>query len=290
MAGRYEFHDKGIDLFIKALAKLNDEMKKENSEKSVVAFIWVPNSIKEIKQELLQSKNYYQDVDDTIHDMLDEIKDKMIYGIMSKKELTEDYLLGESVKRQLEKMVVRFNLNGNPPLCTHNLYNEQSDEMMNALKQNGLLNSKEDKVKVILYPIYLTGADQLIDLGYYEAIMACHLGVFPSYYEPWGYTPMEAGALGVASVTTDLSGFGKYLQQISPDKKNPGIYVLKRLNRKDEDVTEDLFKVFNDFKNLSKQERIENKLKAKSLADTCDWKILAENYIKAHDIAAMKNG
>ncbi|MBW2184607.1 MAG: glycosyltransferase, partial [Deltaproteobacteria bacterium] len=117
-----------------------------------------------------------------------------------------------------------------------------------------------------------------------------HLGVFPSYYEPWGYTPMEAGALGIASVTTDLAGFGRYVQKHGITNKNPGIYVLKRHNMPVDNVVEQLTKIFSKFKSLSKQDRIENKLRAKRLADMADWNILIENYLEAHNLAVERNG
>jgi glycogen(starch) synthase len=151
------------------------------------------------------------------------------------------------------------------------------------------MNTEQDRVKVIFYPMYLTGADQLTDLNYYEAIMASHLGVFPSYYEPWGYTPLETGALGIASITTDLAGFGRYIQKHSTNKKNPGIYVLERLNKSEGEVETSLFEILKEFSALTKQDRIENKLRAKRLADLADWNLLVENYIKAHNLAVERH-
>jgi glycogen(starch) synthase len=250
----------------------------------------VPSGAKEIRPEVLQNKSYFDDVAESVYDRTDEIKERIVNGLVSKKPLDYEYLFGKQFLLEEEKKVLRFSKSGNPPPATHYLYNEQDDEILRAFKANGLNNSKEDRVKVVFYPIYLTGADQLLDLSYYEAIMACHLGVFPSYYEPWGYTPLEAGACGIASVTTDLAGFGKYVQKISDGKKNQGIYVLNRLNKSDEEVTNNLLKVFMEFTLSSKQDRIDNKLRAKRIADTADWALMAENYIKAHNLAADRNG
>ena len=290
IAGRYEFHDKGIDVFIKALGNLNDELKKKYPEKTIVAFIWVPAAYKEVKFELLENRSYFDDIQESVTDIGEDIKDKIIYAIISKKDINEEFLLGSSLLKDVERKMARFAREGKPPLSTHNLYNEQNDEILKSLNQSNLTNNKEDRVKVVFYPIYLNGADQLLDLNYYEAMMACHLGVFPSYYEPWGYTPLEAGALGIASVTTDLAGFGRYIQKFADGKKNQGIYVLERLNRSDDAVINNLSKLFLEFAISSKQDRIENKLKAKKLADSADWNILAENYLKAHNLAAERNG
>jgi len=114
--------------------------------------------------------------------------------------------------------------------------------------------------------------------------------VFPSYYEPWGYTPLEAAALGVSSVTTDLAGFGRYVNEKSVQSKNPGIFVLKRLGKKDEDVVKELTNSFYYFSSLSKQDRIKNKMEAQRLASLADWDVLIKNYIEAHNLAIKRLG
>jgi glycosyltransferase involved in cell wall biosynthesis len=176
----------------------------------------------------------------------------------------------------------------NPPLSTHDLYNEDQDAILNTFRQLGLDNSEQQKVKVIFYPIYLTGADGLLDTSYYESMLGSHLGVFPSFYEPWGYTPLEGAALGVPSVTTDLSGFGKYLQSQETSKKYPGVFVLPRLGKNDDEVTNELTKTMYDFAKLSAHDRIENKISARNIAEIANWKTFAENYIKAHNLALKK--
>jgi glycogen(starch) synthase len=170
------------------------------------------------------------------------------------------------------------------------LQDEQNDSIIKALNEAGLLNKKEDRVKVVFYPIYLTGADRLLDLGYYECMQGSHLGIFPSYYEPWGYTPLEAAALGVSSVTTDLAGFGRYINEKSAQNKNPGIFVLKRLGKKDDEVVEELANALYYFSSLSKQERIKNKMEAQRLATLADWEVLIKNYIEAYNLAVKKGG
>ncbi len=112
-----------------------------------------------------------------------------------------------------------------------------------------------------------------------------HLGVFPSFYEPWGYTPLEGGALGVASVTTDLSGFGRYIFEHIDTKKLPGVFVLPRLGKKDNEVVKGLSKVLYTFSQYSRQERVNNKIAARKIAEKADWGIMAENYITAHNMS-----
>ncbi|GAI14447.1 unnamed protein product, partial [marine sediment metagenome] len=240
LCGRYEFRAKGIDIFIKALAKLNEKLKKENSNKTIVAFFWVPGNIRAIKTGLLENKTFFKDIKDAVDDNIGEIKNRVIYSIVSKKSITEKNIFDEDFLHENKKKVLKLMKKGDPELTTHDLQDEQNDSIIKSINKAGLLNKKEDRVKIVFYPIYLTGADRLLDLGYYECMQGSHLGVFPSYYEPWGYTPLEAAALGVSSVTTDLAGFGRYVNEKSVQTKNPGIFVLKRLGKKDDEVVEEL--------------------------------------------------
>jgi glycogen(starch) synthase len=127
----------------------------------------------------------------------------------------------------------------------------------------------------------------LLDLNYYEAMQGSHFGVFPSFYEPWGYTPLEAGALGVASVTTDLAGFGRFaLQQKGDDPK--GVFVIKRMGKQEDEATDELAKLLYYFTKLQKKKRVENKIEARRLANLADWDILINNYINAQNMAIDK--
>jgi len=290
LCGRYEFRAKGIDIFIKALAKLNEKLKKEESNKTIVAFFWVPGNIRAIKTGLLENKTFFEDITDAIDDDIGEIKNRIIYSIVSKKSITEKNIFDEDFLHENKKKVLKLMKKGDPELTTHDLQDEKNDSIIKSLNEAGLLNKKEDRVKVVFYPIYLTGADQLLDLGYYECMQGSHLGVFPSYYEPWGYTPLEAAALGVSSVTTDLAGFGRYVNEKSAQSKNPGIFVLKRLGKKDEEVVEELANALYYFSSLSKQERIKNKMDAQRLAALAEWEVLIKNYIEAYNLAVKKGG
>ncbi|MBN1503215.1 glycogen/starch synthase [Candidatus Woesearchaeota archaeon] len=290
ISGRYEYRDKGLDVFTKALARLNKMLVDKMSDKTIVAFYWVVGQGKNIKLSILQDKSYFHDIKDGLEDSKKEIIDRIIYLLLAEETLSNETLLGQSLYQETIRRSMRLKKEGLPPVSTHDLFNEEKDLIINGLAQNKLNNKEEDKVKVVYYPMYLTGADQLLDLTYDEAVMATHLGVFPSYYEPWGYTPLETGAFGIASVTTDLAGFGQYINKEKKDKDGAeGIYVIKRLNKNDEEVVEELSGIMYKFTQLSKQERIENKLKAKRLASTADWKILVENYIMAHSMAIQKH-
>ena len=286
IAGRYEFHDKGIDIFIKALGLLNKKMKESGHKKTIVSFIWVPANIRNIKPELLENKTYYEDIKDSFEEVIGDIKRDIINLMISNKKITKESLLDKKFLLELKGKTKRFNKNGTPPISTHDLYSE--DIIINTIREAGLDNKKDDPVKVIFYPTYLSGADGLLDLSYYEAMQGSHLGIFPSYYEPWGYTPLEAGALGVASITTDLAGFGRFLSKEITQEDNPGIFILKRYGISDEKVVEQLVNIMFDFSNLPTSERIANKMQARKIASIVDWKILIKNYIEAHNMAIEK--
>lgn len=288
LAGRYEFHDKGVDVFIRALGKLNEMLKKEKCEKTVVAFFWIPGNVKSIRPELLESKTFFSDVKDTIDDSHEDIHNRLFYLLISGKEISGDSLLGEDFMQDLKPKLKRLMRKGLPPVSTHLLYDEDRDPIMNALRAADLQNKEDDKVKVVFYPIYLSGADGLLDTSYYESMQGSHLGVFPSYYEPWGYTPLEAAALGVSSLTTDLAGFGQYICKECEQGKYPGIFVLPRFKKSEDEIVNALTEMMSKFAHFSTKERIENKIVAQKIAATADWKFFIERYIEAHNKAVEK--
>jgi len=192
----------------------------------------------------------------------------------------KDFLL------EAKKLRINFSKKGNPLLVTHNLPFEDQDTIMNALFTAGLDNREDDRVKMVYYPVYLTGIDGLIDLPYYDAITGCHLGVFPSYYEPWGYTPLESAALGVPALTTDLGGFGRFLMQ--KGVANEGVFILNRFHKSEEEAIDHFAELLYNYAKLSAKGRVRQKMLAKELANLADWKELINNYFEAHNLAVTK--
>jgi len=289
IAGRYEFHDKGIDIFIKALGELNKKLKDEKCVKTIITFFFIPGNVKGIKQEILENRTFFTDIKDMLDDEKEDIFTKILQDIVSQKEISKKSLFDADSLDDLKRKTLRLLRKGLPPAATHDLADENNDNILNALKSAGLNNDEESKVKVISYPIYLSGADNLLDTTYYESMMGCHLGVFPSVYEPWGYTPLEAAALGVSSITTDLSGFGRYLCTECNIGRTPGIFVLKRYGKQDIDAVSQLTEFMLQFAHFTTQERAENKVAARKLASTADWEKLIERYVEAYDLAIGKN-
>jgi len=289
IVARNEFHNKGVDVYIKALAKLNDKMKKENAKKTVISFLWVPMATKGINERLIRFREVFHDIENAFEEVKDEVEDAIFYSLISQKGMQVEDLFDSSFLRNINNQIntLKSRSDDLPLLCTHELV-DQNNEILKALRDNGLTNKEEDKVKVILYPIYLTGADGLLDLDYYESIQGSHLGVFPSFYEPWGYTPLESAALGVSSLTTDLSGFGRYFKDESAGKDYPGAFIVDRFQKNDDEVINELVDVMHRYAGFSHRERVQNKISAYNLAAKADWSIFIQNYFEAHQLAMQK--
>ena len=279
IAGRYEFRDKGMDVYLRALEELNTKLKKENG-KTVFAFVFVPGEVSGIDPLLLQKREHFHDIEDGVSDEINDVKEKLLQSLLIGKKIAASSLLSRDFMQSLTFRLQRFKESGNPPFSSHHMQ-DMHDAVLQTLGASALENSSTDKVKIVFYPIYLAGADGLLDLSYYEAIQGCDLGVFPSYYEPWGYTPMETAAFGIPSVTSSLSGFGQYVgkQEVKP----PGVFVLDRED--DSMACKDLAEYMYKFTKLTSAERSKNKQRAKDLARTCDWAVLIENYLEAHEMA-----
>ncbi|MBN1645908.1 glycogen/starch synthase, partial [Candidatus Woesearchaeota archaeon] len=267
---RYEFQNKGMDVIIDALARLNDELKAQDSDRSICMFFWIPMETKGIKTELLENKSYYRQISSFVHFKSDEILRRIVDYYIAKQNVMEAEIFTKDFIDEIERNVMHFKRKGNPLIVTHNIDHEESDPILTKCRQVGLDNKEDDKIKVILYPVMLDGSDHLINLPYYDAIAGSHLGLFPSLYEPWGYTPLESGAMGVPAVTSDVAGFGRFIKPMLR-KENPGIFVIERYNKSYDEVVEELKAVMVEFSNFDKNNRVENKINAKHASEMCDW-------------------
>lgn len=285
--GRYEYENKGIDIFIDALGRLNKSLIEENSDKTIISFFFIPADSYGINHDVLENKTIYADMEKTIDNEKTKIMDKVNYLIASDENIKKTNLFEKEFLDVMRKKMVAFQKKGSPSYVTHDLKNYDNDAIINGFKRAGLFNRKEDKVKVVFYPAYLKSTDNLLGLDVYDAILGGHLGVFPSAYEPWGYTPLESAALGVASVTSDLSGFGQYIQK-TLQKESPGVFVNKRFGKGKEETIDDLYKILKYYSSLDKEGRIQNKIEARRIAAMCDWKKMIEYYFKAYDLALDK--
>lgn len=176
------------------------------------------------------------------------------------------------------------------PIITHDLWNPEEDRIVRLIWQLGLKNLPEDKVKVILVPCYLEGNDGIFDMPYYNLLAANDLALYPSYYEPWGYTPLESCAFHTPCVTTDLSGFGQWVDEVLGHNGmlEDGVRVIHRTDGNFHEVAQEMCSVIKEMLSLSAKERTSVRAKATKLADKAQWKNFISYYYKAYDFALRK--
>ncbi|MFZ8806285.1 MAG: glycosyltransferase [Minisyncoccia bacterium] len=282
-SGRKEIVNKGFDIIIKALRILNEKMKEENINKNIFFLFFVPDEIKDVNHEILNNLIVYKSLEEYFESIKNEINSKILHSLLHKDyNLTLEHIFSSEELLEIQRILNQIKASGNAPLSTHIL--SENNEFIRLFKEEGLLNKEEDKVKVLLYPIYLSPADGFLNLNYYEAINGCHLGVFPSYYEPWGYTPLESLAAGVMTITSDLTGFANYLEEKRLIKRDfPGIWILRRRGRKNEEAAKDLAQMMMEIVKMKRIERIQNKYEARVLASHFDWEEMVKNYFEMYE-------
>jgi phosphorylase/glycogen(starch) synthase len=239
ISGRYEFKNKGIDVFIDAMAKLNT---CDNLEREVLAFILIPAGHHGPRKDVF-------------------------------KNLQE---------KENENVVVLSNTH-----ITHYLNEPETDPILNKFKQAGLFNSSSDKVKIFFVPCYLNGTDGIFNLSYWDLLVGMDISVFPSYYEPWGYTPLESLAFHVPTITTTLAGFGLWVNTYYTED-HPGISVIERTDINDSFVIEEISKTICHYAtlNLDDQEKYRNN--ALEVSRIALWENLIVHYKQAYDIALQQ--
>ena len=142
-----------------------------------------------------------------------------------------DELIKQEDVVELKRCIYAAQRSSLPPVITHNMTDDASDLVLQHIRRTQLFNNRSDRVKVIFHPEFLNSTSPLLPIGYDDFVRGCHLGVFPSYYEPWGYTPAECTVMGIPSVTTNLSGFGCFIQEHVADPMSYGIYIVDRRHK-----------------------------------------------------------
>ena len=154
---------------------------------------------------------------------------------------------------------------------------------MQGLHRAVLDNSPQQRVKVVYHPDCIAPNNPLFGREYWQFIRGCHLGVFPSYYEPWGYTPLESVASGVPAVTSDLSGFGDYVLDRVPDHERRGIFVIYRRDKSINHAANQFSEIMYRFVRQNRRERIAQRNAVENTSEMFDWKTLIEHYTHAYD-------
>lgn len=240
-SGRYEFRNKGIDVFVEAMNRL---LRDRDLKKKVVAFIEVPGWVGE-----------------------------------PRKDLQERLKSGQKYDTPLDV-----------PQVTHWLHNMSHDNVLGMMKYYDMHNRKDEKVKVIFLPCYLDGNDGIVDLTYYDIVLGNDLCIYPSYYEPWGYTPLEAIAFKVPCITTDLAGFGLWANSVfgKTGEIEDGVKVIHRTDYNYSEVADIIKDTVADFSNMPKKQVDACRKHAGELSKKALWSEFIKYYYEAYDIALSK--
>jgi glycosyltransferase involved in cell wall biosynthesis len=233
-SGRYEYRNKGLDVFIEAV---NNLRKTGGGYRDIVAFIMVPAWVYAARADL-------------------------------------KYLLeNDGAPKSPLQM----------PFLTHWLNNENDDKIINYIRLSGFTNAPDEKVKIVFIPCYLDNKDGIFNKPYYDLLMGMDATVFASYYEPWGYTPLESISFGIPTITTNLAGFGAWCKtEISGDDISDGVAVI---NRNDGNYFEVVNEINKQIIKLMNSDVAFVRNKCLSLAEKAEWRHFIKYYYKAFEIA-----
>lgn len=240
-SGRYEFRNKGVDVYIEAMNRL---LRDKNLDKNVVAFVKVPGWVGEPRKDL---------------------QDRLASG-------------------------KKFDTPLEVPSVTHWLHDMSHDNVLSMLKHLDMQNRKEDRVKLIFIPCYLTGNDGILNLSYYDVILGNDLCIYPSYYEPWGYTPLESVAFKVPCVTTDLAGFGLWANSEIGHygEIEDGVKVIHRTDYNFSEVADNIKDTVSKFSHFTAAQVKKTRDNASKLSKKALWSHFIKYYEDAYDIALCK--
>jgi len=229
IGGRYEYKNKGIDVFIEAM----NQVCYANSPKDIVAFIFVPGWINGPRADLqnrLRKKEIFQPLPN--------------------------------------------------PYYTHNLNFPEEDRVCNYLLFLNFTNQNTNNAKLIFVPSYLNGNDGIFNLSYYDLLVGLDLTVFPSYYEPWGYTPLESIAFGVPTITTNLAGFGLWAKAEGAEGNDfdSGVKIVERNDTNYFEVAEEIKDSIIAYAELSPEQVNVVRKAAQTLSQKADWSNFIEYY------------
>jgi glycogen(starch) synthase len=265
-------------------------MQKENIDKTVVMFFITKRPYKHINPQVYKSQVLLDKLDKTCEMIQEIIGDKLFFeSIKNKNAKIPDLndFIPEYWKLRFRRTVQSWQTNELPIVVTHDLEDPDNDEILNFLDASRLVNNAHDKVKIIYHPDFITATSPINKLEYDQFVMGCHLGVFPSYYEPWGYTPLESMARGIPAVTSDLSGFGDYVLKTIPDSSDSGVYVINRSSKTFDESAEELSNTLLEFTKLSRGERVRQRYRVETIAEDFDWKYLSDFYNRAYALALL---
>ena len=289
-SGRYEFRNKGFDVAIEALARLNWRLKKAGTNRTIVFFLITRAAYRSVNAEALQSRAEMEEIRKDCEAIKNQIGERLFVATAMGKSPGLDELVDDYWRLRLRRKMYAWKTSRLPSVVTHDLDDEGADAVLARIRQCDLLNRAEDPVKIVYHPEFIAASSPLFGMDYDQFVRGCHLGVFPSYYEPWGYAPLECAALGVPAVTTDLSGFGTYLLKNMPDHLQRGLVVLHRRFGSFNAAADELANAMFTFAQMGRRERIALRNQVESSSEQFDWENLGRYYAEAHRMALERTG
>lgn len=280
-SGRYEYLNKGMDFFIESLHRLNERLKQLPKPPTVVAFVITRAPTKNLNVTALQNHLRFEDLKATCRDMEHTVSQRILDAVARGRMPTYTDIFSEDLQLRLKRSILARKTNQWPPVVTHDMCDDANDPVLNHLRHRNLFNSPNDPVKVVFHPDFVS-LTSLFSLDYDQFVRGCHMGIFPSYYEPWGYTPLECLALGLPTVTTDLSGFGAYVERHVPDALQNGVLVLNRSKSSADACIDNLTNFLFKFCELNRRERIALRNRAERITERFTWDVMAAHYHRAH--------
>lgn len=287
-AGRYEYRNKGLDVFIEALRELNERMKADGATSTVVAFIVTRAPHKALNIETLNRQAMFNELRDTCEAIKEDMGRRLFHTVSRGRLPAIEELLDEYAAVRLKRMMYAWRSSPPPTIVTHDLLDDAGDPVLCHLRDRGLWNLEEDRVKVVFHPEFMTATSPLLGMDYDQFVRGCHLGVFPSYYEPWGYTPMECIVRGIPAITSDLSGFGHYLMENFPDHQADGMFVARRRGVPFDVSVSQVADWIYALTRMSRRDRISLRNRVEGHASDFDWNTLVRHYADARRLAYAK--
>lgn len=239
ISGRYEYHNKGVDVFLEALSGVAQALRQ--SDAHVLALCLVMGGHTGLNAAAAAGEPSASD-------------------------------------------------NGKPFISPFQVWDQPNDPIIAACRRMGLNNEPGDNVKVIFVPAMLNGNDGFWNMPYYDILAACDLGVFPSWYEPWGYTPHESAAHAVPTITTDLSGFGIWVRELQDQYcAQGGVSVIPRRQASYGEVVEALRKQLLEYAVCPEELLNARRHAVHALAGHSTWDKFFPNYQGAYALALAKS-
>jgi glycogen(starch) synthase len=287
-SGRYEPRNKGFDLALEALARLNAQLKAFGIPTTVVFFIVTRRPTRSINPAVLEKRGVLNELREVCHEIMRHVGEQLFPRAAKGERVNIDHMVDPYWAMRYRRTQQALKSTTLPPIITHVLDDDSKDPVLNHIRHLGLFNKPDDPVKIVYHPDFISPTSPLWGMDYDQFVRGCHVGIFPSAYEPWGYTPLECIAMGVPAITSDLAGFGRYVDEKFKEHDTWGLHVLKRRGRSFHDAAAELARWLLAFCRLERRGRIDLRNEVERHAHDFDWSRLARHYHQAHDLAVER--